>query len=456
MAWRRRRWDELRGSAAPENAAYLSAIWERLRPDDRVLDVGSGPGSVMGWMAEFAPDLALLGLDLAWPALEEAGRVAARHPNVRLARASSRRRLPIRDDSTDVVLRRLAPGLPEEIIRVLAPGGHYLRFTFGSNHWREIYDRVPGLPRAREDAIAGEAARLADLGLEVLDPVQTEGEEELTLPSVMLALRSNPAAFHMARVDLDPMRQLWFDDGRRLPRARLSTEYVVLVARKPPGLARVRPTAPPAQRPVEAEAPAAPAAEVETATTHMDGPPVERPTAATRRRRTAAAAPGETPAAGPPDEPAPRRRRPTPGSTEPAPSEKPAPGRRRATAPSTAAAKDAGAGEATAAQEIAAPATNAPSEAEAPSTIAAVAPEAPPTEAASTSESSAAETAPEAAAPKARRSPRKGGEAGELGVSKIGEPGAESRPVDTPPPEPGTTARPRRSGRSRASAEPSD
>src|SRR5437867_2309537 len=76
MAWRRRRWDELRGSTASENAAYLSAIWERLRPDDRVLDLGCGPGSFLGWMAEFAPDLALLGLDLAWPALEEAARVA--------------------------------------------------------------------------------------------------------------------------------------------------------------------------------------------------------------------------------------------------------------------------------------------------------------------------------------------------------------------------------------------
>src|SRR5437867_7697864 len=66
MAWRRRRWDELRGPEAPENAAYLAAIWERLRPDDRVLDLGCGPGSFLAWMAEFAPDLAVLGVDLSW------------------------------------------------------------------------------------------------------------------------------------------------------------------------------------------------------------------------------------------------------------------------------------------------------------------------------------------------------------------------------------------------------
>src|SRR5690349_5324508 len=112
MAWRRRRWDELRGPEAPENADYLGAIWERLRPDDRVLDLACGPASFLAWMADFAPDLAILGIDLSAPALEEAERVVGARPNVVLARASTRRRLPVHDASCDVVLRRLAPGLP--------------------------------------------------------------------------------------------------------------------------------------------------------------------------------------------------------------------------------------------------------------------------------------------------------------------------------------------------------
>src|SRR5262249_11207751 len=115
MAWRRRRWDELRGPSAPENADYLAAIWERLRPDDRVLDLGTGPASLLAWMADFAPELAILGLDLSVGAIEEAERVVGSRPNVALVRASSRRRLPVKDDSCDVVLRRLAPALPEEV-----------------------------------------------------------------------------------------------------------------------------------------------------------------------------------------------------------------------------------------------------------------------------------------------------------------------------------------------------
>lgn len=233
MAWRRRRWDELRGPAAPENAAYLAAIWERLRPDDQVLDLACGPGSFLGWMAQFAPELAILGIDLSWGALEEARRVVGSAPNVRLARASTRRRLPVKDGSCDVVLRRLAPGLPEEIVRTLRPGGYYLRFTFGPGHWREIYDVVPGLPRAREDATVAEADQLRRLGLEVSEPIREMGSEEFSLPAVLLALRSNPAAFHSERLDLTPIRELWRRGGSRVDHVSLSTEFVVLVARRP-------------------------------------------------------------------------------------------------------------------------------------------------------------------------------------------------------------------------------
>jgi len=235
MAWRRRRWDELRGPEAPENADYLAAIWERLRPDDRVLDLGCGPASFLAWLADFAPDLAILGLDLSAPALEEAEHAIAGRDNVVLARASTRRRLPVGDGSCDVVLRRLAPGLPEEVVRALAPGGYYLRFTFGPGHWREVYDLMPGLPRAREDAIAGEAERLRALGMEVEEPIRKTGTEEFTTAAVMLALRSNPAAFHADKVDFKPMRGLWSPEGERLGRVALSTEYAILVARKPEG-----------------------------------------------------------------------------------------------------------------------------------------------------------------------------------------------------------------------------
>jgi SAM-dependent methyltransferase len=409
MAWRRRRWDELRGSAAPENAAYLSAIWERLRPDDRVVDLGCGPGTYLGWMAEFAPDLAILGLDLSWPAIEEAGRVARQHPNVRLARASTRRRLPLADASTDVVLRRLAPALPEEAVRVLAPGGYYLRFTFGSGHWREVYERVPGLPRAREDAIAGEAARLTDLGLEVMDPTRIEGSEEVTSAAVMLALRSNPAAFHMEGVELAPLRQLWFDNGRRRPVARLSTEYLVLVARKP-GLPAAPATA-------TGDAPAKPRrarklAEAPAAAEPLEAPAVAEVAAAPKPRRA-----GKTAAPAPLASSVAADVRPRPAPSDEAAT--PAPARPRRTRKATT-------------PEPAAPATDPPrrtrkaTAAELATEPAAPATEPPKTPRSRRSAGQATSTEPsaslEATAPPARR-PRKGAV-----EAPSGEPAADAKP----------------------------
>jgi hypothetical protein len=195
-----------------------------------------------------------------------------------LARASTRRRLPVHDGSCDLILRRLAPGLPEEVLRVLAPGGYYLRFTFGPGHWREVYDLMPGLPRAREDVLAGEAERLRDLGLEVEEPVRHEGAEDFTSAAVMLALRSNPAAYHADRLDFRPMRGIWDDgSGGRRQVASLSTQYAILVARKPAAAAAVEP---PAEKPKRTRRPKAeptpvPVAEEPTPTLVAEEPPVE-------------------------------------------------------------------------------------------------------------------------------------------------------------------------------------
>ena len=232
MAWRRRRWDELRGPTAPENAAYLAELWEHLGPDDQVVDLGCGPGSHLAWIAEFAPETALIGLDLSIPAIEQAQKHSQR-PNVRYIRASTRRRLPFADGSTNVVLRRLAPGLPDEIVRILATGGHYLRFSYGPNHWREVYDRLPGLPRAREDTLLGEHEMFRAQGLEVQEPIRIAATEEVSLPAVLLALRSNPVAFHRKKTDVSAIRSLWYtDDNKRTPTVQLTVDFFILVARK--------------------------------------------------------------------------------------------------------------------------------------------------------------------------------------------------------------------------------
>jgi hypothetical protein len=51
---------------------------------------------------------------------------------------------------------------------------------------------------------------------------------------VLLALRANPAAFHINRVDLEPLYRLWRDEeGGRREHVPLTVEAQVLVARRP-------------------------------------------------------------------------------------------------------------------------------------------------------------------------------------------------------------------------------
>jgi len=232
MAWRRQRFDVLRGPEAPENALLLERLLEVIDDGALVVDLGCGPGTLLGWLADRRPGAQYIGLDIATAALDLARRDAGRRAIY--GRASTRRQYPFASATVDVVVRRLAPALLDEVARVLRPGGRYVRFTFGPRHWAEVYDRVPGLPRAREETLATEAAHLARLGL-AIEPVHTiEREIPFSRPAVLLALRANPAAFHINRVDLEPLHRLWRDEeGGRREHVPLTVEAQVLVARRP-------------------------------------------------------------------------------------------------------------------------------------------------------------------------------------------------------------------------------
>src|SRR5262249_11180582 len=108
MGRRARRRGEVPGPPAPGERGRPAAGSRRPRAG------GRGPGPLPAGGSGCAPELAIRGLDLWVGAMEEAERVVGSRPNVALVRASSRRRLPVKDDSCDVVLRRLAPALPEE------------------------------------------------------------------------------------------------------------------------------------------------------------------------------------------------------------------------------------------------------------------------------------------------------------------------------------------------------
>jgi SAM-dependent methyltransferase len=177
---------------------YLEAILDHVTRETAVLDVGTGPGTIPRLVAERAtPPVTVVAFDKSWPALDRARATLAGLPRAGVVRASGRRRFPLRSGAFGVVTRRLAPALPEEILRVLAPGGTMVAFTYGARHWGEVYEALPELPRpaqaARDAAEAVQA--LMEQGFARAEVGVHEESEELAIEDVVLALGAGPAAY---------------------------------------------------------------------------------------------------------------------------------------------------------------------------------------------------------------------------------------------------------------------
>jgi SAM-dependent methyltransferase len=127
-------WDARR---TPEAFATIAPALERIEtPPARVLDLGTGTGSVARILAQSFPGAEIVGVDLSPRMIAEA-RTRTDAPNVRYDVADALH-LPFNDGAFDlVVLANMIPFF-DELARVVAPGGHVL-FSFSIGAGTPIY-----------------------------------------------------------------------------------------------------------------------------------------------------------------------------------------------------------------------------------------------------------------------------------------------------------------------------
>jgi len=101
-------------------------------PPGRILDLACGTGLAAFRLAGTFPEARITGADIAQTMIEEFRRKIPPENQERItALVAPSGKLPFADDTFDLVLTQNAPPYPEEMIRVLAPGGAlFLLYSF--------------------------------------------------------------------------------------------------------------------------------------------------------------------------------------------------------------------------------------------------------------------------------------------------------------------------------------
>lgn len=107
-----------------------------------IVDAGCGEGYYTRAVADTLPNTCIIGADIAKSATQYASKRDKRTQYI----TASCFHLPIKSESTDLVLSLFAPSAAEEFLRILKPDGHVLQVVPGADHLIElktaVYDKV--------------------------------------------------------------------------------------------------------------------------------------------------------------------------------------------------------------------------------------------------------------------------------------------------------------------------
>lgn len=194
-----------RGYFAPFVEAVTQAVAAALDdagvPDDAhpvIVEVGAGTGYYLSHTLDTVVNSRGVGIDVSIPA---ARKLAFSHPKVGAVAADVWARLPLRDNSVDVITVIFAPRNVEEFARVLAPGGEVVVLSADTGHLAELRE-----PLGIIDVEEGKVERMIQQARGWLEPV---GEPQpisfpmqLDQEAIAAQIGMSPSARHIDPADL--------------------------------------------------------------------------------------------------------------------------------------------------------------------------------------------------------------------------------------------------------------
>jgi SAM-dependent methyltransferase len=209
-------------------AFCMREIGQRTFPGCRVLEVGMGTGHFTRWLAEVSePGSDIFAFDMSWPIIEMAKENTSGASGLHLFRANSRGRLPVENDSFDVVLARLAPlgahGVTnvQAAFQLLKPGGWY----FEAQWEAETYE-TPATEFAMQQGFADAEHHSWRYSLMISIEAHRASLLELERMADLGGKKAQQAAARQSLADVDVLTS----PQQTVPRL---TEENLLMARKP-------------------------------------------------------------------------------------------------------------------------------------------------------------------------------------------------------------------------------
>lgn len=179
------------GHYAPLREAVVAAALLHAARPAVALDAGAGTGYYLEGLADAAPHMVPVALDISKVALRRAAR---RLPGGISIVWDVWRPLPVADGVVDVLLNVFAPRNADEFLRVLAPGGRVVVVTPRPGHLAGL-EAVGSLlsvpPQKADDVLAAFAGALDEIARQDLDYVM-----HLPRDLARSALTMGPAAHH--------------------------------------------------------------------------------------------------------------------------------------------------------------------------------------------------------------------------------------------------------------------